>query len=61
MSLSNDTNMVMPVMPTYGMGMGMGYGMGMGGMWGNDWFAWIIILLLFGNRGWGNNSCQQQQ
>ena len=57
MSLSNDTNMVMPVMPTYGMGMGMGYGMGMGGMWGNDWFAWIIILLLFGNRGWGNNSC----
>lgn len=54
MSLSNDTNMVMPVMPTYGMGMGMGYGMGMGGMWGNDWFAWIIILLLFGNRGWGN-------
>ena len=50
MSLSADSNMVMPVTPAYGMG-GMGYG---NGMWGGDWFAWIILLLLFGNRGWGN-------
>ena len=50
MSLSTDSNMVMPVTPAYGMG-GMGYG---NGMWGGDWFAWIILLLLFGNRGWGN-------
>lgn len=48
MSLSNDSNLVMPVTPAYGMG---GYG---NGMWGGDWFAWIILLLLFGNRGWGN-------
>ena len=50
MSLSNDSNLVMPVTPAYGMG-GMGYG---NSMWGGDWFAWIILLLLFGNRGWGN-------
>ena len=50
MSLSNESNMVMPVTPAYGMG-GMGYG---NGMFGGDWFAWIIILLLFGGRGWGN-------
>ena len=49
MSLSTDTTMTMPVMPAYN---GMGYNNG--GMWGNDWFAWIILLLLFGNRGWGN-------
>lgn len=48
MSLSNDSNMVMPVTPAYGMG---GYG---NGMFGGDWFAWIILLLLFGGRGWGN-------
>lgn len=48
MSLSTDSNMVMPVTPAYGMG---GYG---NGMWGGDWFAWIILLLLLGNRGWGN-------
>ena len=47
MSLSTDTTMTMPVMPAYN-----GYGNG-NGMWGNDWFAWIILLLLFGNRGWG--------
>lgn len=51
MALSNESNMVMPVTPAYGMG-GMGYGNGMFG--GGDWFAWIILLLLFGNRGWGN-------
>ena len=45
MSLSNDSNMVMPVTPAYGMG-GMGYG---NGMFGGDWFAWIILLLLLGN------------
>ena len=50
MSLSNDSNMVMPVTPAYGMG-GMGCG---NGMFGGDWFAWIILLLLFGGRGWGN-------
>lgn len=49
MSLSTDTTMTMPVMPAYN---GMGYNNG--GMWGNDWFAWIILLLLFGGRGWGN-------
>lgn len=52
MSLSNDSNMVMPVTPAYGMG-GMGYGNGMFG--GGDWFAWIILLLLFGGGRWGNN------
>lgn len=51
MSLSTESNMVMPVTPAYGMGYGMGYGNG--GMFGGDWFAWIIILLLFGGR-WGN-------
>ena len=50
MSLSNDSNMVMPVTPAYGMG-GMGC---WNGMFGGDWFAWIILLLLFGGRGWGN-------
>ena len=49
MSLTNDSNLVMPVTPAYGMG---GYGNGMFG--GGDWFAWIILLLLFGGRGWGN-------
>ena len=48
MSLSTDTTMTMPVMPAYN---GMGYNNG--GMFGGDWFAWIIILLLFGGR-WGN-------
>lgn len=51
MSLSNDSTMVMPVTPAYGMG-GMGYG---NGMFGGDWFAWIILLLLFGGGRWGNN------
>ena len=41
-------NMVMPVAPAYG----TGYGSGMGGF-GGDW-AWIIILLLAFNGGWGN-------
>ena len=48
MSLSTDTTMTMPVMPAYN---GMGYNNG--GVFGGDWFAWIILLLLFGNRGWG--------
>ena len=58
MSLNTDTTMTMPVMPAYGMGYGMGYGNGMFG--GGDWFAWIIILLLFGGRwgnGYGESSC----
>lgn len=48
MSLSTDTTMTMPVMPAYNTGYGNN------GMFGGDWFAWIILLLLFGNRGWGN-------
>lgn len=50
MSLSNDSNMVMPVTPAYGMG---GYG---NGMWGGGWDSWILLFLLFGmwgGRGWG--------
>ena len=49
MSLSNDSNMVMPVTPAYGMG---GYG---NGMWGGEWGSWILLFLLFGmfGRGWG--------
>ena len=50
MSLSTE-NMVMPVTPAYGCGTGYGNG----GMFGNDWFAWIILLLLFGGGRWGNN------
>ena len=52
MSLSNDSNMVMPVTPAYGMGYNNG-----NGMFGGDWFAWIILLLLFGGGRWGNNNC----
>ena len=49
MSLSNESNMVMPVIPAYGMG---GYG---NGMWGGEWGSWILLFLLFGmfGRGWG--------
>lgn len=56
MSLSNDSNMVMPVTPAYGMG---GYG---NGMWGGEWGSWILLFLLFGAfgrggwGGWGNES-----
>ena len=46
MALTDEgTGMVMPVAPAYG-----GYGGGMG--FGGDW-AWIIILLLAFNGGWG--------
>lgn len=49
MSLSNESNMVMPVTPAYSMG---GYG---NGMWGGEWGSWILLFLLFGmfGRGWG--------
>ena len=49
MSLSNESNMVMPVTPAYGMG---GYG---NGMWGGEWGSCILLFLLFGmfGRGWG--------
>lgn len=50
MSLSNDSNMVMPVTPAYGMG---GYG---NGMWGGGWDSWILLFLIFGmfgRGGWG--------
>lgn len=55
MSLSNESNMVMPVTPAYGMG---GYG---NGMWGGEWGSWILLFLLFGMfgqgwGGWGNES-----
>ena len=52
MSLSNDTNMVMPVTPAYQSG---GYG-GCNSMWGGDWSAWIILFLIWGafGGGWGN-------
>jgi hypothetical protein len=48
MALSDESSgMVMPVAPAYG-----GYGGGMG--FGGDSWAWIIILLLAFNGGWGN-------
>lgn len=56
MSLSNDSNMVMPVTPAYGMS---GYG---NGMWGGGWDSWILLFLIFGMfgrggwGGWGNES-----
>ena len=53
MSLSNESNMVMPVTPAYSCGTGYGGG---NGMWGGDWASWIILFLifgLFGGRGWG--------
>lgn len=48
MALTDDNNMVMPVTPMYGNGGGFGNG------FGGDW-AWIILLLLlgWGNNGWG--------
>ncbi len=46
MALTDESNMVMPVAPAYGMG-GNG-GLGFGGDWG-----WIILLLLFAGGGWG--------
>lgn len=43
--------MVMPVAPMYGGGYGGN------GMFGGDNWAWIILLLLLvGNNGWGNNA-----
>lgn len=47
---NNGTNFVYPYPPMYGYGNG-GFGGGFGGDWG-----WIILLLLLvGNNGWGNN------
>ena len=46
--MEDSTNMYMPVAPAYGAGMGQN-GFGLGGDW-----AWILLLLvLFGNNGWG--------
>ncbi len=47
----NENGMVMPVQPMCGSGNG-GFGNGFGGDW-----AWIILLLLlgWGNNGWGGN------
>src|SRR5690625_1203058 len=48
MSLSSDnTVMTMPVAPA------CGGGYGSNGMWGDNFLSWIIILLLFGGRGFG--------
>lgn len=49
----NGSDMVMPVAPLYGGGYGGGFGNSGFGM-GGDW-AWIILLLLlgWGNNGWG--------
>lgn len=50
MALTDDNGMVMPVSPMYGGGF---YGNG-GNAFGGDW-AWILLLLLlgWGNNGWG--------
>ena len=51
----NGSDMVMPVAPLYGGGYGNGGGFGNSGFgMGGDW-AWIILLLLlgWGNNGWG--------
>lgn len=47
----NGSDMVMPVAPMYGGGFGGGFG---NGSFGGDW-GWIILLLLigWGNNGWG--------
>ena len=47
----NGSDMIMPVAPMYGGGFGGGFG---NGSFGGDW-AWIILLLLlgWGNNGWG--------
>ena len=47
----NGSDMVMPVAPMYGGGFGSGFG---NGSFGGDW-GWIILLLLigWGNNGWG--------
>ena len=53
MAITDDGgNMVMPVAPMYG-----GYGNNGSNGWGGDW-AWIILLLLlgWGNNGFGNNA-----
>lgn len=49
----NGSDMVMPVAPLYGSGYGSGGGFGNSGF-GGDW-GWIILLLLigWGNNGWG--------
>ena len=47
MALTDDNGMVMPVSPMYGGGYG-GNGFGFGGDW-----AWIILLILLSNGGWG--------
>ena len=52
MALSSDNDMVMPVTPMNG-----GYGNGFGGCFGGDSWAWFILLILLaGNNGWGNNN-----
>ena len=47
MSLSENSNMIMPVAPTGSFGGGFGNGFG-----GDGW--WILLLILFAGGGWGN-------
>lgn len=47
MALTDENNMVMPVMPMYGNGNGNNGG------FGGDW-GWIVLLLLLAGGGWGN-------
>ena len=44
----NGSDMIMPVAPMYG----GGYGNGFGNAFGGDW-AWILLLVLLANGGWG--------
>lgn len=49
MALTDNGNLVMPVSPMYG----GGYGNNGGGMFGGDWLAWLILIMLIGGGGWG--------
>lgn len=53
MSIENGTNFTMPVTPAcYGNN-------GNGSMWGGDWSSWIILFLIFGMFGYGDNITKQ--
>ena len=45
---SNSNGFFMPVAPAYGGGYGNN-----GGMFGGDWMAWFILILLINGGGWG--------
>jgi hypothetical protein len=48
MTNGSENSMVMPVAPMYG-----GMGGGSFGFGGDSW-AWLVLLLLLANGGWGN-------